>query len=73
MNFTAPTGAVLVKRQEIPLAQLGEDFQPIALWVLNPGKEDARTITLRWRLHRRPDPSGRGSSKARRTARKTER
>ncbi|MGB8150850.1 MAG: hypothetical protein WCE97_06610, partial [Candidatus Cybelea sp.] len=46
MDFTAPAGAVLVNRQEIPLAQLSEDLQPVALWVLNPGKEDARTITL---------------------------
>jgi hypothetical protein len=46
MNYTAPDGAVLVKREDVPLAQLGDDLQPIALWVLNPGKEDARTITL---------------------------
>jgi hypothetical protein len=46
MTFTAPAAAVLVNRQEVPLAQLSEDLQPVALWVLNPGKEDARTITL---------------------------
>jgi len=46
MNFTAPDDAILVKRQDVPLAQLGDDLQPIALWVLNAGKEDARTITL---------------------------
>jgi len=46
MNFTAPEDAILVKRQDVPLAQLGDDLQPIALWVLNAGKEDARTITL---------------------------
>ncbi len=46
MNFTAPDNAILVKRQDIPLAQLGDDLQPVALWVLNAGKEDARTITL---------------------------
>jgi hypothetical protein len=46
MNFTAPDDAILVNRQDVPLAQLGDDLQPIALWVLNPGKEDARTITL---------------------------
>jgi hypothetical protein len=46
MNFTAPDDAILVKRQDIPLAQLGDDLQPVALWVLNAGKEDARTITL---------------------------
>jgi hypothetical protein len=46
MNFTAPDNAILVNRQDIPLAQLGDDLQPVALWVLNAGKEDARTITL---------------------------
>ena len=46
MNYTAPPDAVLVKRQEIALGELGDDLQPIAMWVLNPGKEDARTITL---------------------------
>jgi hypothetical protein len=46
MNFTAPDDAILVKRQDIPLAQLSDDLQPVALWVLNAGKEDARTITL---------------------------
>jgi hypothetical protein len=46
MNFTAPEDAILVNRQDIPLAQLSEDLQPVALWVLNAGKEDARTITL---------------------------
>ncbi len=46
MNFTAPDDAILVKRQDVPLAQLGDDLQPVALWVLNAGKEDARTITL---------------------------
>ena len=46
MNFTAPPDAVLLARQEIPLQQLGSDLQPVAAWVLRPGKEDARTITL---------------------------
>src|SRR6202161_3685384 len=46
MSFTAPAGAVLMSRQEVPLKELGDDLQPVAAWVLNPGKEDARTITL---------------------------
>jgi hypothetical protein len=46
MTFTAPPDAVLMGRQEIPLAQLGQDLQPIAAWVLHPGQEDARTIQL---------------------------
>jgi hypothetical protein len=46
MNFTAPATAVLINRQPIPLDQLSGDLQPVAVWVLNPGKEDARMITL---------------------------
>jgi opacity protein-like surface antigen len=46
MNYTAPPDAVLINRQEIPLAQLGDDLQPVALWVINQGKEDARTIGI---------------------------
>lgn len=46
MTFTAPSGAVLVARQEIPLSELGEDLQPVAAWVLHPGQEDARTIQI---------------------------
>jgi len=46
MTFTAPDNAVLVNHQYVPLAQLSADLQPVAAWVINPGKEDARTITL---------------------------
>lgn len=46
MNFTAPSNAVLLARQEVPLEQLGQDLQTVAVWLLNPGKEDSRTITL---------------------------
>jgi hypothetical protein len=46
MSYTAPADAVLVNRVEIPVDQLGSDLQPIALWVIRPGKEDARTIEL---------------------------
>jgi opacity protein-like surface antigen len=46
MTFTAPPSAVLVARQEVPLSELGQDLQPIAEWVLHPGQEDARMITL---------------------------
>src|ERR1700684_394486 len=46
MNFTAPADAVLMQREYVSVNQLGDDLQPVALWVLNPGKEDARTITL---------------------------
>ena len=46
MNFTAPADAVLLARQELTLQQLSQDLQTVAVWLLNPGKEDARTITL---------------------------
>lgn len=46
MTFTAPDKAVLVNHQYVPVAQLSEDLQPVAAWLINPGKEDARTITL---------------------------
>ena len=46
MTFTAPESAVLVNHQYVPLSELSEDLQPVAAWVINPGKEDARTITL---------------------------
>jgi hypothetical protein len=46
MTFTAPANAYLVERQVLPPNQLGQDLQPVAAWVLNPGKEDTRTIEL---------------------------
>ncbi|HEY6449966.1 MAG TPA: hypothetical protein VIX60_04735 [Candidatus Cybelea sp.] len=46
MTFTAPADAVLIARQEAPLSALGQDLQPVAVWLLHPGKEDARTIQI---------------------------
>jgi|HubBroStandDraft_6_1064221.scaffolds.fasta_scaffold74680_2 hypothetical protein len=46
MTFTAPPEAALVARQEPSLAQLSQDLQPVAVWLINPGKEDVRTIAL---------------------------
>ncbi len=46
MTFTAPDKAVLLNRQDLGLAGLSQDLQPVAAWVINPGKEDAHTITL---------------------------
>ena len=46
MNFTAPADAWLVNRQPIAVDQLSNDLQPVAAWVLHPGKEDSRMITL---------------------------
>lgn len=46
MNFTAPPDAVLVGRRYPKLADLGSDLETVALWVLHPGKEDMRTISI---------------------------
>jgi len=46
MSFTAPSDAVLVGRQAIPLEQLGQDLQTVAAWVLHPGDENTRTIQI---------------------------
>jgi len=46
MTYTAPADAVLINRQVTTPDQLGQDLQPVAMWVLHPGKEDVRQITL---------------------------
>src|SRR5579871_5691172 len=46
MSYTAPDTALLVNRQYVSLEQLSEDLQPVAAWILDPGKENARQITL---------------------------
>jgi hypothetical protein len=37
---------VLAGRRVIPVDQLTSDLQPVAVWVLHPGKEDMRTISI---------------------------
>lgn len=46
MSYTAPPEAVLINRQEIPVEELSSDLQPVASWMIRPGKEDQRTIVL---------------------------
>jgi hypothetical protein len=46
MNFTAPDNAYLAGRGYPNVDSLGQDLQPVAMWVIDPGKETARTITL---------------------------
>jgi hypothetical protein len=46
MDYTAPADAVLVGRHDASVDELGEDLQPVAMWVLDPGREDARTIQI---------------------------
>lgn len=47
MNFTAPADAYLMARStKTTPDDLGEDLQTVAAWVLDPGKENARTISI---------------------------
>lgn len=46
MSFTAPPDAILMGRQPVSLADLGDDLQPVASWVLHAGQEDARVIGI---------------------------
>jgi hypothetical protein len=46
MSFTAPADALLLNRQPMALDQLSSDLQPVAAWVIHPGKEDARIIQI---------------------------
>jgi opacity protein-like surface antigen len=47
MTFTAPPEAVLVGRQDVTSPdKLSQDLAVVAAWVLDPGKENARTIQL---------------------------
>jgi hypothetical protein len=47
MNFTAPADAHLLARASNATPDvLGEDLATIAAWVIDPGKEDARSITI---------------------------
>jgi len=46
MNFTAPPEAYLLGRRQVDVQQLGDDLQPVARWILRPGKENAATIDL---------------------------
>jgi hypothetical protein len=46
MSYTAPAGAVLMERQEVPLEELGQDMTSVAGWLIDPGKEDAREIQI---------------------------
>ncbi|HEY6327229.1 MAG TPA: hypothetical protein VIW73_12030 [Candidatus Cybelea sp.] len=47
MTFTAPPEAVLVGKQDGTTPdKLSQDLQVVAAWILDPGKENARTIQL---------------------------
>ncbi|MFY9718584.1 MAG: hypothetical protein WAK16_02965 [Candidatus Cybelea sp.] len=46
MTYTAPADAILLNRISVGVNQLGEDLQPVASWILRPGKEDSRTIQI---------------------------
>ncbi len=46
MTFTAPAGSLLVNRITVTPDQLSSDLQPVAAWVINPGKEDQGIIQI---------------------------
>jgi len=46
MEFIAPADSVLVGRRTVELKDLTENLQPIAEWVIRPGKEDSIMIGL---------------------------
>jgi hypothetical protein len=46
MTYTAPAAAISMGRQPIGLDQLGQDLQTVAVWILHPGDETARTIQI---------------------------
>lgn len=46
MNFTAPPEAVLLGRRQVDVQQLGNDMEPVARWIIRPGKENAVVIEL---------------------------
>jgi len=46
MDFKAPPEAYLIGRRIIPLAQLGEDLQPVGIWAIYPGKPEMRIIKI---------------------------
>ncbi len=46
MEYTAPADAYLVGRREVPLSALNNDLQTVAVWVINPNKENTSTIQL---------------------------
>ncbi|HEV3091287.1 MAG TPA: hypothetical protein VGX91_07590 [Candidatus Cybelea sp.] len=46
MNYTAPPEAVLAARTYVPLSELNDQLQPVAMWLLDPGKENMRSIQI---------------------------
>jgi hypothetical protein len=46
MSFTAPPDALLIGRQQVSVTELSQDLQPVASWILHPGKEDSRLIQI---------------------------
>jgi hypothetical protein len=55
MNFTAPADAYLMARStKTTPDDLGQDLQTVAAWVLDPGKENARTISIAMEYYNGP-------------------
>ncbi len=54
MTFVAPPGFYLAGMRKVPLAALGENLEPVAVWVINPGKEDTRVIQIQMEAYTGP-------------------
>lgn len=54
MTFNAPSDAVLAGRLDVPVTELGPDLKLVAIWVLYPGKEYTRSISLSMEAYEGP-------------------
>jgi hypothetical protein len=46
LEFQAPPEAYLAGRRILPVAALGQDLQPVALWAIYPGKPEVRVLKI---------------------------
>jgi opacity protein-like surface antigen len=46
LEFTAPPEAYLAGRRIVPVAALGEDLAPVAIWAIYPGKPEVRLLRI---------------------------
>jgi hypothetical protein len=46
LEFHAPAEAYLAGRRIVPVAGLGEDLEPVALWAIYPGKPEVRLLKI---------------------------
>ncbi len=46
LEFQAPPEAYLAGRRVVPVAGLGEDLEPMAVWAIYPGKPEVRVLKI---------------------------